>query len=203
MDGGAEIIITLTSTSITLLVLELVGFIGFLLITLRIWMVARLLESERLEYTAYAFLLLSMSQLLMALSCVVANPNLSTALYVASGASAALGFYPLTGAIPTNGEKGRLYALLPIPLLYKVVVSLPDISAGILGLKITSSIESKSRILLLGVASTFLLRGLIVALTILAPPLTLVTITLIIVELVRASIIVALSVRYIVQAGGL
>lgn len=185
------------------MVLELVGLIGFLSITLRIWTVAKLLESEKLEYTTYAFLLLSISQLLMAFSCIVASPNLSTALYVASGASAALGFYPLTGAIPTNGERDRLFALLPIPLLYKVVVSLPDISAGILGLKITSSIESNARLLLLGVASTFLLRGVIVAITILAPPLTLVTVSLIIVELVRASIIVALSVRYIVQAGGL
>lgn len=96
----------MTATSITLLTLELVGFIGFLLISLRMWTIAKILESERLEYAAYSFLMLGMSQLLMAFSCIIANPSLSTALYVASGASAALGFYPLTGA-NLAGEKGE------------------------------------------------------------------------------------------------
>lgn len=55
----------------------------------------------------------------------------------------------------------------------------------------------------MGVALTFLMRGLIVALTILTPPLALVTVALIVVELARASIVVALSVRYIAEAGGI
>lgn len=197
------IIVTLMATSIALMMLEVVGFIGFLLIALRLFILSRLLKSESLEYATISFLLLSFSQLSMAFSAIIAAPNISTALYVASGGFAALGFYPLTEKYKGRGGEWNEYALFPLLSLYKLLIAVPDLAAGFFGFKTSKSVESKTNAIMVGIAFTFLLRGLIIASAIFNPPLSIVDSGLIVVELVRSSLIIALLIKYIVEAGGL
>lgn len=138
---------------IPLLIVELVGFLSFLYMALRLLHVYRKLGTPELLQPATSFIFLSISQLCAALSIVYRDIRVSTALYSATATMAMTAFFIM---ILQKYQQKLVYAFTPFALL----IMLPDLVAGILSTYVAINATKHIRILLAMLSSSYYLRAL-------------------------------------------
>jgi hypothetical protein len=168
--------------SILLIIIEIVGFLSFLYIALKLLITYRKLMVQDLLLPSTSFIFLSISQLCAALSIIYNDIRISTSFYTATASLAIVAFLVM---IIQKQHSEEMYIFTP----YIALLMIPDVVAGILSTYIAIQASGYTKILLLILSSSYYLRAVSVVVGVEITPLL-----LLIAELVRSISAVALAI---------
>lgn len=168
---------------IPILVAELIGFIAFLYLALRLLHIYRRLNTSEIFLSTVSFFFLSISQLCASLSIIYSDIKASTALYVATATTAIAAFSIMI--VQRYSSRKHLYVFISFSTL---LLMTPDVIAGILSTYVASHATGYTKILLTILSSSYYLRAISVIVGIELSPMV-----LLIAELIRCASAVLLA----------